>query len=92
MAEPKVKVLIASPLLSYTGADEVEACGATLGALLNDLEARYPGIRFRMVDEQDQLRRHMRFFVNGEIAKELNYPIKAGDEVGIVQALSGGKN
>jgi len=87
---PEVKVLIASPLLSYTGADTVEARGATLGALLNDLEARYPGIRFRMVDEQDQLRRHMRFFVNGEIVKSLNHPIKPGDEVGIVQALSGG--
>jgi sulfur-carrier protein len=87
---PKVKVLIASPLLSYTGADEVEARGATLGALLNDLDARYPGIRFRMVDEQDQLRRHMRFFVNGEIVKSLSHPIKPGDEVGIVQALSGG--
>ena len=90
MAEPTVTVLIASPLLSYTGTDEVTARGASLGALLDDLEARYPGIRFRMVDEQDQLRRHMRFFVNGEIVKDLNYPIRTGDEVGIVQALSGG--
>ena len=90
MAEPSVKVLIASPLLSYTQADEVEACGATLGALLMDLDRRYPGIRFRMVDEQDQLRRHMRFFVNGEIVKDLGHPIKPGDDVGIVQALSGG--
>ena len=87
---PTVMVLIASPLRSYTGADEVEAAGATLGALLKDLDRRYPGIRFRMVDEQDQLRKHMRFFVNGEIVKDLAYPIKPGDEVGIVQALSGG--
>ena len=85
-----VKVLIASPLLSYTGADEVEARGDSLGALLNDLDARYPGIRFRMVDEQDQLRRHMRFFVNGEIVKDLSHPVRPSDEVGIVQALSGG--
>ena len=90
MAEPTVKVLIASPLLSYTQADEVEAHGVTLGALLEDLDRRYPGIRFRMVDEQDQLRRHMRFFVNGEIVKDLGHPIKPGDDVGIVQALSGG--
>jgi len=87
---PTVMVLIASPLRSYTGADEVEAAGASLGALLMDLDRRYPGIRFRMVDEQDQLRRHMRFFVNGEIVKDLAHPIRAGDEVGIVQALSGG--
>ena len=90
MVEPTVKVLIASPLLSYTGADTVEARGVTLGALLSDLDAQFPGIRFRMVDEQDQLRKHMRFFVNGEIVKDLAHPIKPGDEVGIVQALSGG--
>ena len=85
-----IKVLIASPLRSYTGADEVEARGDTLGALLADLDTRYPGIRFRMVDEQDGLRRHMRFFVNGEIVKKLDFPLRDGDEVCIVQALSGG--
>ena len=85
-----IKILIASPLLSYTGANTVEARGTTLGALLNDLDARYPGIRFRMVDEQHKLRRHIRFFVNAEIVKSLGHPIKPGDEVGIVQALSGG--
>jgi molybdopterin converting factor small subunit len=85
-----VKVLIASPLRSYTGADEVEAHGDTLGALLADLDARYPGIRFRMVDEQDQLRRHMRVFINGEPVKNLAHGIRHTDEVCIVQALSGG--
>ncbi|HKU64103.1 MAG TPA: MoaD/ThiS family protein [Rhizomicrobium sp.] len=90
MSAPRVTVLIASPLRSYTGADEVEATGASLGALLEDMDARFPGIRFRMVDEQDQLRKHMRFFVNGEVVKALEHPIKAGDEVCIVQALSGG--
>ena len=90
MTAPTVTVLIASPLRSYTGADEVQAAGTSLGALLEDLDRRYPGIRFRMVDEQDQLRRHMRFFINGEIVKDLHHPIKPGDDVGIVQALSGG--
>ncbi|HJS45929.1 MAG TPA: MoaD/ThiS family protein [Rhizomicrobium sp.] len=90
MSAPRVTVLIASPLRSYTGADEVEATGASLGALLEDMDARFPGIRFRMVDEQDQLRKHMRFFVNGEVVKALEHPIKAGDDVCIVQALSGG--
>ena len=87
---PRVTVLIASPLRSYTGADEVEAAGANLGELLRDMDVRYPGIRFRMVDEQDQLRKHMRFFVNGEVVKDLGHAIKTGDEVAIVQALSGG--
>ncbi|HET7084624.1 MAG TPA: MoaD/ThiS family protein [Rhizomicrobium sp.] len=86
----RVKVLIASPLRPYTGADEVEADGDNLGALLNDLDARYPGIRFRMIDEQDRVRRHMRIFINGEPVKDLAKSIRAGDEIAIVQALSGG--
>ena len=84
------KILIASPLRPYTDADEVQADGVTLGELLNDLDARYPGIRFRMIDEQDQVRRHMRIFINGEPVKNLAHPIGASDEVSIVQALSGG--
>ena len=85
-----MKVLIASPLRSYTGADEVEAAGDSLGALLADLDRRYPGIRFRMIDEQDRLRRHMRIFINGEPVKELSHRLHLRDEICIVQALSGG--
>jgi molybdopterin converting factor small subunit len=85
-----MKVLIPSALHSYTGAALVEAQGATLGALLADLDARYPGIRFRMIDEQDAIRRHVRFFVNGEAVRDLGRALAAGDEVCIVQALSGG--
>jgi sulfur-carrier protein len=85
-----VKVLIPSPLHSYTGAALVEAGGSTLGALLADLDCRYPGIRFRMVDEQDRIRRHMRVFVNGDQVFELSRALDAGDEVVIVQALTGG--
>ncbi|HEX4637136.1 MAG TPA: MoaD/ThiS family protein [Rhizomicrobium sp.] len=86
-----IKVLIASPLRSYTGADEVDAAGGTLGALLADLDTRYPGIRFRMIDEQDAVRRHIRFFINGEPVKALDHPLRETDEVCIVQALSGGQ-
>jgi molybdopterin converting factor small subunit len=85
-----VKVLIASPLRPYTDADEVQAAGASLGDVLNDLEARFPGIRFRMIDEQDRVRRHMRIFINGEPVKDLAHALRSGDEVAIVQALSGG--
>ena len=60
-----MKVLIPSPLLSYTNAPEVEAAGATLAAVLADLDRQYPGFRFRVIDEQDRMRRHMRFFING---------------------------
>ena len=61
-----------------------------MAELLKDLYARYPGIRFRMIDEQDQVRRHMRIFINGEPVKNLAHAIGASDEVSIVQALSGG--
>ncbi len=85
-----MKVLIPSPLFSYTQKSEVEASGATLAEILADLDRRYPGIRFRMIDEQDQMRRHMRFFVNGEQVFDIKRAVRASDEIQIVQALSGG--
>ena len=85
-----MKVLIPSPLHSYTGGPLVEAEGESLAALLADLDRRYPGIRFRMVDEQDRIRRHMRVFVNGDQVFDLAHSIEPHDEVVIVQALSGG--
>lgn len=83
-------VSIPSVLQSYTGASHVEASGANLTELFAALDARYPGIRFRMIDEQDRFRRHMRCFVNGEQVFELGRPLSARDEVIILQALSGG--
>jgi len=76
-----MKVLIPSPLLSYTGKSSVQASGATLGAALADLERQYAGIRFRMIDEQDRIRRHVRIFVDGEqvfdLGKRPGIPILA---------------
>jgi molybdopterin synthase sulfur carrier subunit len=85
-----MKVLIPSSLRSYTERGETEASGITLAALLADLERQYPGIRFRMVDEQDRIRRHVRVFVNGDQVFELSRPLSPSDEVVIVQALTGG--
>jgi sulfur-carrier protein len=85
-----MKVLIPSPLFSYTNAKEVTASGGTLAELLLDLDRRHPGLRFRIVDEQDRMRPHMRFFVNGEQVFELSQPLGPDDSVQIVQALSGG--
>jgi molybdopterin synthase sulfur carrier subunit len=85
-----MKVLIPSPLLSYTRTREVAGEGATLLALLGDLDRQFPGIRFRVIDEQGQMRPHMRFFVNGEQVFELEHPLQATDAVQLVQALSGG--
>jgi molybdopterin synthase sulfur carrier subunit len=86
-----VKVHIPQPLVSYTQRRrEVEGEGDTLGALLFDLDERFPGIRFRIVDEQDGIRPHVKFFVNKEQVRGLEVALGPSDEVHIFQALSGG--
>ena len=85
-----MKVLIPSALHSYTRQAWVQAEGATVGAVLDDLERQYPGIRFRMIDEQDRMRAHMRFFVDGTATFDLARPLRPSDSLQIVQALSGG--
>ena len=85
-----MKVLIPSSLRSYTERGETEASGTTLAALLADLERQYPGIRFRMVDEQNRIRKHMKVFVNDESVRDLDTAITDRDEITIMQALSGG--
>jgi molybdopterin synthase sulfur carrier subunit len=86
-----VKVLIPTPLRSYTAErGEVEAEGDSLAALLRDLDRRYPGIRFRMIDEQDAIRRHIRIWVNQDQVSAIDVPLRGSDEVIIFQALSGG--
>ena len=85
-----MKVLIPGGLRSYTERSEVEVSGATLAAVLDELDRLYPGIRFRMIDEQDRIRRHIRIFVNGVQLRDLSQPLMATDDLVIVQALSGG--
>jgi molybdopterin synthase sulfur carrier subunit len=85
-----MRVRIPSPLQSYTQATEVAAAGATLAEVLADLDRQYPGLRFRLVDELDRLRPHMRIFVNQEQVRDLARPLAPDDTVQIVQALSGG--
>jgi len=85
-----VRVFIPQPLRSYTGSPEVDARGGSLAELLLDLDRRYPGIRFRIVDEQDRMRQHVKFFVNREQVGRLDVELRPDDEVHILQALSGG--
>jgi molybdopterin converting factor small subunit len=59
-------------------------------AVLDDLDRRFPGLKFRVVDEQDRIRRHMRIFVGLEEARDVGRPLSAGDELMIFGALSGG--
>ena len=85
-----MKVLIPGALRSYTRKSQVEAIGHTLDEMFHDLERRYPGLRFRVIDEQNQLRPNMRIFVNGVGVRELQHELQPDDFVAVVLALSGG--
>jgi molybdopterin converting factor small subunit len=86
-----VKVYVPGLLTSYTGgANTVESIASTLGEMLADLDARYPGIRFRIIDEQDRVRTHIRIFVGATQVHAMSAPIAGDDKVMIVGALSGG--
>lgn len=85
-----MKVLIPGALRSYTGAAQVDADGDTLDALFADLDRRHPGLRFRVVDEQQHLRPNMRVFVNGLGVRDLQHALRPDDFVAVVLALSGG--
>jgi molybdopterin synthase sulfur carrier subunit len=86
-----ISVLIPSQLTSYTdGATRVPAAGATVDEVLVDLDRRFPGLRFRVVDEQDRIRRHMRVFVGLDETRSVARPLTDGDELLIFGALSGG--
>jgi molybdopterin converting factor small subunit len=87
-----VKVLIPGLLRSYTAGAETVVLPEhpTLDAALRDLNERYPGLRFRVVDEQDAIRPHIKMFVDGQLARRLDTPLAGSSELMIVGALSGG--
>ena len=86
-----MKVFVPTQLRDYTaGKSEVEAQGQTLLAVLADLERQFPGFRFRVIDEQDRVRRHIILFVGGERQDDLAAAMPPGADLQIVGALSGG--
>lgn len=94
-----IRVRLPSPLRSYAnGEAEVvvavplasPGASASLAAVLAALDAAHPGIRFRMIDEQGRVRQHIKLFVGGELARDLEAPVRTGAELMIVAALSGG--
>ncbi len=85
-----MKVYTPSQLHSYTGKSVVDGAGATVEEVLRDLDRQYPGVRFRIINEQDRVRDHIRIFVNGEQVFDLASAIRSQDEIRIVAALSGG--
>ena|SRR5215510_11646125 len=90
-----VKVRIPTPLRKLTkGMAEVEAKGATVREVFQDLEGRYGGLREKVFDESGEVRRFINIFVNGEdvrFLKGADTPVKAADELSIVPAIAGGE-
>ena len=68
----------------------MEATGGAIDEVLDDLDRRFPGIKFRIVDEQDRIRPHMRLFVGREAARDVRRKLQDGEELMIFGALSGG--
>ena len=86
-----MKVHIPTPLRSYTAKESmIEAGGATVGAMLAEVDRRYPGFRFRIIDEQDGIREHIKIFINEKPIGKLSDPVQPGDTIHIICALSGG--
>jgi molybdopterin synthase sulfur carrier subunit len=89
-----VSVRIPTPLRALTrGTAEVQADGGTVGAVVEDLERQFPGLRDRLVDERGELRRFINIYVNEEDIRFLDGKdtvLKDGDSVSIVPAIAGG--
>lgn len=89
-------VRIPGLLRSYTGGAAVVASTAadssagTLAEVLIDLDRQFPGLRFRIVDEQARVRPHIKLFVDGALSAELTRRMDGASELMIVGALSGG--
>ncbi|HET9062296.1 MAG TPA: ubiquitin-like small modifier protein 1 [Candidatus Binatia bacterium] len=90
-----VQVRIPTPLRKFTGGrDTVEATGASIGAVLADLDANHPGLRERICEADGSVRRFVNLYINGDdirFLENLSSPVKDGDEVSIVPAIAGGR-
>ncbi len=71
------------------GAHTVKAHGATLGAIIDDLEAQYPGLRDRLL-ETDRIRPELAIWIDGDEAADLAAPVSPASEIQIVPAIAGG--
>lgn len=90
-----VRVRVPTPLRKFTqGADEVDAQGQNVRAVVEDLEKKFPGIRERICDENGKVRRFVNVYVNGDdirFLQNLETATKEGDNISIVPAIAGGR-
>jgi len=86
-----MKVKISSPLYSYTnGQSTFDIDRNTLHEVIDELDKKFPGIKFRFVDEQDKIRKNMQIFVNGVVVKNIFADLEFNSEIFIVHVISGG--
>ena len=88
------KILIPTPLRPYTDKQEaVEATGATIGELLNDLTTKYAGLKAHLYNEQGKLRSFVNIYLNDEDIRYMQKeqtPVSASDTVSIIPSVAGG--
>lgn len=88
-----IQVRIPTILRTYTGGEKaVTGDGASLSALIDDLEANHPGIKERLIDEGD-LRRFVNVYINDEDVRfigGLEAELTDGDQVVVLPAVAGG--
>ena len=85
-----MRVWFSTHLRAYTGRAETDVDAPSVGALVDELDRRHPGLKFRIVDEQDRIREHIVIFRNAEQVRELSAPLEVGDRLRIMGARSGG--
>jgi molybdopterin synthase sulfur carrier subunit len=88
-----VEIRVASTLRELVGAESTQAQGTTVGELLADLDARYPGFRAQITSEDGQLHRYVNVYLNDEdirYIQALDTPVKDGDVLSVLPALAGG--
>lgn len=88
------KVRIPTPLRKLTNNEEViDVDSSTVGAVITELQSRYPGIKERLLDDNGSVRRFVNVYVNEEDIRFLQNqetPVKSGDEISIIPAIAGG--
>ena len=88
---PTVRVRLAALLHAYTGgASVVEVEAGTVAGAMAEMDRRFPGLAFRVIDEQGRIRPHMSVFLNEDLVRDPRTPVPPGSELYLVGALSGG--
>ena len=91
-----LRFFIPGPLREFTNGARlvtIASGAATAGEALEKLWAEHPGVRDRVLTEQGEVRQHVNVFVGVESIRftgGLNTPVRDGDEISIVPAVSGG--